>query len=73
MSQKTFGQKSQTSVIYIGNKRYHELSNMAIDASFHAGFAITAARFLQFLIDNYGEEAKKEFIKLHSNPSGEGG
>lgn len=55
MSQIFLKQKSKTSFIYIDNNPYIKLSNMAINANFHSRSATTTARFLQFVIDNYGE------------------
>ena len=57
--------KNRTSdnVIYIGAERKDRIDQMTIEISYSTQKKVSTARFFQFLIDHYGENAKNEFIE----------
>ena len=50
-------------VIYIGAERKDRIDQMTIEISYSTKKTVSTARFFQFLIDHYGENAKNEFIE----------
>ncbi|EGL2678371.1 hypothetical protein INJ71_004685 [Salmonella enterica] len=55
--------KSSTAVIYIGQKRYQELAKQAREISYLSESNIRPSTFLQFLIDEFGEQARNRMLK----------
>ncbi|EIY6234433.1 hypothetical protein N7G03_004530 [Salmonella enterica] len=55
--------KSSTAVIYIGQKRYQELAKQAREISYLSESNIRPSTFLQFLIDEFGEQAHNRMLK----------
>lgn len=55
--------KSSTAVIYIGQKRYQELAKQAREISYLSESNIRASTFLQFLMDNFSEQARTELLR----------
>ena len=55
--------KSSTAVIYIGQKRYQELAKQACEISYLSESNIRPSTFLQFLMDEFGEQARTELLR----------
>lgn len=55
--------KSSTAVIYIGQKRYQELAKQAREISYLSESTIRPSTFLQFLMDEFGEQARTELLR----------
>ncbi|HIB1616949.1 TPA: hypothetical protein ACWV7H_004657 [Salmonella enterica subsp. enterica serovar Muenchen] len=55
--------QSSTAVIYIGQKRYRELAKQAREISYLSESNIRPSTFLQFLIDEFGEQARNRMLK----------
>ena len=55
--------KSSTAVIYIGQKRYQELAKQAREISYLSESNIRPSAFLQFLMDEFGEQARTELLR----------
>ena len=55
--------KSSTAVIYIGQKRYQELAKQAREISYLSESNIRPITFLQFLMDEFGEQARTELLR----------
>ncbi|EJZ3360226.1 hypothetical protein OH846_004503 [Salmonella enterica] len=60
---KSVPKKSSTAVIYIGQKRYQELAKQAREISYLSESNIRPSTFLQFLIDEFGEQARNRMLK----------
>lgn len=60
---KSVSGKSSTAVIYIGQKRYQELAKQAREISYLSESNIRASTFLQFLMDNFSEQARTELLR----------
>lgn len=59
--------KSIAAVIYIGQKRYQELEKQAREISYLSESNIRPSTFLQFLMDEFGEQARTELLRqLHA-------
>lgn len=52
----------KTNTIHIGIERFRTLSNLAIDVSYISKRIVSPPEFNRYLIDNFGEEAKKRLI-----------
>lgn len=55
--------KSSTAVIYIGQKRYQELAKQAREIGYLSESNIRPSTFLQFLMDEFGEQARTELLR----------
>lgn len=55
--------KSSTAVIYIGQKRYQELAKQSREISYLSESNIRPSTFLQFLMDEFGEQARTELLR----------
>ncbi|EAM8445100.1 hypothetical protein AKL66_23125 [Salmonella enterica] len=55
--------KSSTAVIYIGQKRYQELAKQAREIRYLSESNIRPSTFLQFLMDEFGEQARTELLR----------
>lgn len=55
--------KSSTAVIYIGQKRYQELAKQAREIIYLSESNIRPSTFLQFLMDEFGEQARTELLR----------
>ena len=55
--------KSSTAVIYIGQKRYQELAKQVREISYLSESNIRPSTFLQFLMDEFGEQARTELLR----------
>ncbi|ENU8217347.1 hypothetical protein ACE2MW_004687 [Salmonella enterica] len=60
---KSVPSKSSTAVIYIGQKRYQELAKQAREISYLSESNIRASTFLQFLMDEFGDQARTELLR----------
>lgn len=57
------GGPTTTRVVYVGAELYKVLADGAIDVSYQGGRQITPSQLVQYLINNWGEEAKAKLIK----------
>ena len=55
--------KSSTAVIYIGKGRYQDLAKHAREISYLSEANIRPSTFLQFLMDEFGEQARTELLR----------
>lgn len=55
--------KISTSVIYIGQKRYQELAKQAREISYLSESNIRPSNFMQFLMDEFGVQARTELLR----------
>lgn len=60
---KSIPGKSSTSVIYIGRERYQELAKHAREISYLSETDIRPSTFLQFLLDEFGDQAHTELLR----------
>ncbi|EIN0583681.1 hypothetical protein LOC92_004505 [Salmonella enterica subsp. enterica serovar Newport] len=60
---KSIPGKSSTAVIYIGRKRYQELAKHAREISYLSESNIRPSTFLQFLLDEFGDQAHTELLR----------
>jgi ABC-type sulfate transport system substrate-binding protein len=51
-----------TNVIYIGNERYQFLAAQAREISYMSSTDIKATTFIQYLVDEFSEEARKRLL-----------
>lgn len=57
MAQNHIGKK-KSAVAHVGEERFEELTQIAIDLSGQARRQITGSAFLKFIIDNFSQQAK---------------
>lgn len=60
---RKIGSRTDTRTVYIGSNRFKLLNDVAINVSFEGGRQVTASQVLQYLVDNFTENAKEQILK----------